>query len=72
MQYALVIEEAMRGGMRIGSMILLVLIVLFFLLPILAGRAPVPGDIRAHEIGLFIGGIIGYWLDVLRTVFAAV
>ena len=57
--------------MRIGTIIVLVLIALFLLLPILSGRAPIPGDIGAREIGLFLGGLFGYWLDVFRAVFSA-
>ena len=57
--------------MRIRTIIVLVAIALFLLLPILKERAPIPGDIGAREIGLFLGGLIGYWLDVLRTVFSA-
>ena len=57
--------------MRIGTIIVLVVIALFLLLPILSGRAPIPGDLKARKIGLFLGGLFGYWLDVLKTVFSA-
>jgi len=57
--------------MRIGTIIVLVAIALFLLLPIISGRAPIPADLKAREIGLFLGGLFGYWLDALRTVFSA-
>ena len=57
--------------MRIGTIIVLVVIALFLLLPIISGRAPIPGDLEAREIGLFLGGLFGYGLDALRTVFSA-
>ncbi len=56
--------------MRIGTMIILVVIALFLLLPILSGRAPIPEGIGAREVGLFIGGLLGYWLDTFRTIFS--
>ena len=56
--------------MRIGTIIVLVVIAFFLLLPIISGRAPIPGDLEAREIGLFLGGLFGYWLDAFRTMFS--
>ena len=60
-----------RREMRIGTIIVLVVVALFLLLPIISGRAPIPGDLKAREIGLFLGGLFGYWLDAFRTMFSA-
>ncbi len=57
--------------MKIVTIIVLVVIVLFFLLPILSGNASIPGDISAREIGEFIGGFVGYWIEALKTMLSA-
>lgn len=56
--------------MKIVRIIVVVLIAAFLgLPPILGGYAPIPGDISAREIGEFIGGLAGYWIEVLRSAF---
>lgn len=55
--------------MKIVTIIVLVVIALFFLLPILSGN--VPEDMSATEIGHFIGGFAGYWKEALKSVFSA-
>ena len=55
--------------MKIVTIIVLVVIALFFLLPILSGN--IPEDMSATEIGHFIGGFAGYWRDALKSVFSA-
>ncbi len=55
--------------MKIVTIIVLVVIALFILLPILSGNAPIPGDLSATEIGDFISGYVHYWLTALRRVF---
>ncbi|MFZ2070984.1 MAG: hypothetical protein WAV32_05220 [Halobacteriota archaeon] len=56
--------------MKIVTIIVLVLIALFLLLPILSGRALIPENISAREIGLFGSGLLGYWIDALGTMFS--
>ena len=56
--------------MRIVPIIVVVVVALFILLPILSGNAPLPEDMSATEIGDFIGGFAGYWIDALKTVFS--
>lgn len=51
--------------------IIVVVVALFFLLPILSGKAPLPEDVSANQIGSFIGGFFKYWIDVLRSALAA-
>ncbi|MCK4476392.1 MAG: hypothetical protein KAU16_06665 [Methanophagales archaeon] len=58
--------------MKIVTIIVLVVIALFFLLPILSGNAYIPEDMSATEIGHFIGGFAGYWRDALKSVFSFV
>jgi len=57
--------------MKIVPIIVVVVVVLFIFLPILSGNAPLPEDMSAAEIGDFIGGFVGYWIDALRSVFSA-
>jgi len=56
--------------MKIVPIIVVVVVALFILLPILSGNAPLPEDMSATEIGDFIGGFAGYWIDALKTVFS--
>lgn len=56
--------------MKIVPIIVVVIVALFILLPILSGNAPLPEDMSATEIGDFIGGFAGYWIDALKTVFS--
>jgi len=58
-----------RRKVKIIAIIIVVLIALFFLLPILSGNAPLPGDMSASEIGGFIGGFFRYWIDAIRSAF---
>jgi hypothetical protein len=55
--------------MKIVALIIVVIIALFFLLPILSGNAPLPEDMSAIEIGSFLGGFARYWIDALRSAF---
>ncbi len=54
--------------MKIVPIIGVVVVALFILLPILSGNAALPEDMSATEIGNFIGGFAGYWIDALKTV----
>ena len=55
--------------MKIVTIIVLVVIALFVLLPILSGNASIPEDLSAIEIGDFISDYVHYWLTALRRVF---
>ncbi len=55
--------------MKIVTIIVLVAIALFFLLPILSGNASIPEDISASQVGSFIGGFARYWIDALTSAF---
>ena len=55
--------------MRIVTIIVLVVIALFILLPILSGQAPIPENLSPSEIGDFIGGYVHYWMAALRRIF---
>jgi len=55
---------------RIITIIVIVVVALFFLLPILSGKAPFPEDISASEIGSFIGGFARYWMEAIKTAFS--
>jgi hypothetical protein len=54
--------------MRIGTVIAIVLILLFFGLPILTGYAPFPTDPSPDHVGDFFGGIWDYWSEVFKVV----
>ncbi|HJH25331.1 MAG TPA: hypothetical protein C5S37_00840 [Methanophagales archaeon] len=58
-----------RRKMKIVTIIVLVVIALFVLLPILSGNASIPEDLSAIEIGDFIKDYVHYWLTALRRVF---
>ncbi len=53
------------------AIIVVVVIALFFLLPILSGNAPLPEDMSAGQIGSFIGGFARYWIDALTSAFSS-
>ena len=55
--------------MNILTIVILVAIALFLLLPILSGTASIPQDMSASEIGDFISGYVHYWIAALRRIF---
>ncbi len=55
--------------MKMVTIIVLVAIALFLLLPILSGSASIPEDFSAIEIGDFISGYVHYWFTALRRIF---
>ncbi len=57
--------------MKIVTIIMVVVIALFILLPILSGNARIPTSISATEIGHFIGGFAGYWIEALKSVLSS-
>jgi len=54
--------------MRVGTAIAIVVIFLFFGLPILTGYAPFPTDPSPDHVGDFFGGIWDYWSEVFKVV----
>jgi hypothetical protein len=54
--------------MRVGTAIAIVMILLFFGLPILTGYAPFPTDPSPDHVGDFFGGIWDYWSEVFKVV----
>jgi hypothetical protein len=55
---------------KIVTLIVVVVIALFFLLPILYGQAPLPEDMSPRAIGSFIGGFARYWFEAVKTAFS--
>ena len=55
--------------MRIGTAIAIVLILLFFGLPILTEYAPFPTDPSPDRVGDFFGGIWNYWNEVFKVIY---
>jgi hypothetical protein len=61
----------MRGEkMRVLTILVVVVLALFLLLPILSGSAPIPKDISAVEVGHFVGGFGSYWIEAAKVVFS--
>ena len=58
--------------MNKATIIGLVVVVLFFILPIANGNTVIPSSIGEIEVGEFIGGILNYWITVVRTIIATV
>lgn len=56
--------------MRLIMIVSLLLIILTFLLPYLSGSVIVPTSVSATEVGVFVGGIMGYWIDVVKVAYA--
>jgi hypothetical protein len=55
---------------KIVTLIVVVVIALFFLLPILHGQAQLPENMSPGEIGKFIGGFARYWFEAIKTAFS--
>jgi len=58
--------------MNKATIIGLVVVVLFFILPIANGNSVIPSCISEIEVGEFIGGILNYWITVVKTIIATV
>ena len=58
--------------MNKATIIGLVAVVLFFILPIANGNTVIPISIGEIAVGEFIGGILNYWITVVRTIIATV
>lgn len=57
---------------KLTTLIGLILIILFFALPILTGFAFLPEDAKPHSIGEFLGGIFNYWIEVIKAILSTV
>ena len=57
--------------MKVITIVTLLLIILTFLLPYLSGSVVVPTSVSATEVGVFVGGITGYWIDVVRVAYGS-
>lgn len=55
--------------MRLITIVALLLIILTFLLPYLSGSVVVPTSVSATEVGVFVGGITGYWIEVAKVAY---
>jgi len=55
--------------MRIISTIIIVLIIAFFMLPILnSNQAILPTSFTSYQIGYFVKGIFTYWIEVIKII----
>ncbi len=58
--------------MKKGVVIFIIILAVFFALPILSGSAVPPSGVGADEIGVFIAGILRYWLIVISEILRGV
>ncbi|MFN3527608.1 MAG: hypothetical protein ACK4YO_00720 [Candidatus Altarchaeaceae archaeon] len=58
--------------MKLTTLIGIILIILFFALPILTNFAFLPEDLKPHSIGEFLGGIFNYWIEVIKTIISVI
>ena len=65
-------ENAEIKKMNKATIIGLVVVVLFFILPIANGNTVIPSSISEIEVGEFIGGILNYWITVVKIIIARV
>lgn len=56
--------------MKIITVFIILTAALFFLLPILSGSTTTPTSVSATEVGVFVGGITGYWIEVAKVAYA--
>ena len=57
--------------MKIITTLIVLVIILFFLLPILSGCTTTPTSVSATEVGVFVGGITGYWIEVAKVAYGS-
>lgn len=55
--------------MKLLTIVGLIVIVLFFLLPILNNNATIPTRISEIAVGEFLGGVVGYWITIAKVMF---
>lgn len=54
--------------MKLTTIIGLIILLAFFLLPILTNFAVIPEDMRPESVGEFLGGIFQYWIIVISKI----
>jgi len=55
--------------MRIISTIIIIVIIAFFMLPILnSDQTILPNSFTSYQIGYFIKGIFTYWIEVIQII----
>jgi len=57
--------------MKLSTAVGIIVIVTFFLLPILANFAVIPEDANPQNIGEFLKGVFQYWLIVISKILRA-
>lgn len=57
--------------MKIITVFIILAAALFLLLPILSGSTTPPTSVSASEVGVFIGGITGYWMEVVKVAYGS-
>lgn len=55
--------------MRLLTILGLVILIVFFALPIFNTSSIVPTGISEVEVGRFLGGVAGYWIRVVKIMF---
>ncbi len=55
--------------MKLSTVVGIIIMAAFFLLPILTNFAVIPEDVKPQNIGEFLGGIFQYWLIVISKIF---
>lgn len=58
--------------MKLSTIMGLIIILSFFLLPILTNFAVIPEDMKPQNIGEFLGGIFQYWIIVISKIFEGI
>ncbi|MCK4526240.1 hypothetical protein KAW18_02615 [candidate division WOR-3 bacterium] len=57
--------------MKIITVFIILTAIFFLLLPILSGSTTTPTSVSATEVGVFIGGITGYWIEVVKVAYGS-
>lgn len=57
--------------MKIITILIVAVIAIFLLLPILSGSMSAPTGISVAEVGVSIGGIAGYWIEVAKVAYGS-
>ncbi|NCN65416.1 MAG: hypothetical protein GW779_05825 [Candidatus Altiarchaeum hamiconexum] len=55
--------------MKLSTAVGIIIILTFFLLPILTNFAVIPEDMKPQNIGEFLGGVFQYWIIVISKIF---
>jgi len=55
--------------MKLSAAVGIIIILTFFLLPILTNFAVIPEDMKPQNIGEFLGGVFQYWIIVISKIF---